>query len=58
MTYKFTNSAGKALEIANDIAMELGHGYVGTEHLLYGLVEEGTGVARYYKNLEQLLKRY
>ena len=45
MTYKFTNSAAKAIEIANDIAMELGHGYVGTEHILYGLIEEGTGVA-------------
>ena len=45
MTYKFTNSAAKAIEIANDIAMELEHGYVGTEHILYGLIEEGTGVA-------------
>ena len=45
MTYKFTNSAGKAIGIANDVASELGHGYVGTEHILYGLVEEGTGVA-------------
>lgn len=45
MTYKFTKSAENAIEIANDIAIELGHDYVGTEHLLYGLVKEGTGVA-------------
>ena len=45
MTYKFTGSASKAIEIANDIAMELGHNYIGTEHILYGLVAEGTGVA-------------
>ncbi len=45
MTYKFTKSAESAIEIANDIAIELGHNYVGTEHLLYGLANEGTGVA-------------
>ena len=45
MTYKFTNSCNKAIEIAGDIAMELGHSYIGTEHLLYGLVKEGNGVA-------------
>ena len=45
MTYKFTNRAKKALEIANEIALELGHNYIGTEHLLYGLIKENTGVA-------------
>lgn len=45
MNYKFTNRAEKAINIANDIAAELGHNYIGTEHLLYGLVEEGSGVA-------------
>jgi len=45
MTYKFTNSAQRAIEIANDVAIELGHNYIGTEHILYGLVKEGTGVA-------------
>ena len=43
--YKFTNKAEKAIQIANEIASELGHNYIGTEHLLYGLVEEGTGLA-------------
>ncbi|MCL2354305.1 MAG: ATP-dependent Clp protease ATP-binding subunit [Oscillospiraceae bacterium] len=45
MEYKFTNSSKKAIEISNEIAVELGHSYVGTEHLLYGLVKEGTGIA-------------
>ena len=45
MTYKFTNRAEKAINIANEIAADMGHSYIGTEHLLYGLVEEGTGIA-------------
>jgi len=45
MTYKFTNRAKKAIEIANDCAIELGHNYIGTEHILYGLAKEGNGVA-------------
>lgn len=45
MTYKFTNSAQNVLEIAKEIAIELGHNYIGTEHILYGLTEEENGVA-------------
>ena len=45
MTYKFTNRANKAIEIANNIALELGHSYIGTEHILYGLAKEGNGIA-------------
>ncbi len=45
MVYKFTNRAEQAIEIANDLAIELGHNYIGTEHLLYGLIKEGNGVA-------------
>ena len=45
MVYKFTNRAEKAIEIANEIALELGHTYIGTEHILYGLAKEGTGIA-------------
>ena len=45
MMYKFTNRAEKALEIANEISLELGHNYIGTEHIFYGLAKEGTGVA-------------
>ena len=45
MTYKFTASAENVLEIANDLAEEMGHSYIGTEHLLFGLIKEGSGVA-------------
>ena len=45
MKYKFTNSAQVALETATNLAIKLGHDYVGTEHILYGLVEEPSGVA-------------
>ena len=45
MTYKFTNKANKVIEYANDIALKLGHNYMGTEHILYGLVKEGDSIA-------------
>jgi len=45
MTYKFTTRAKKAIETANDISLELGHNYIATEHILYGLVTEGAGIA-------------
>ncbi len=45
MTYKFTNIAKKAIELANALALELGHSYIGTEHILYGLAKEENGVA-------------
>ena len=45
MIYKFTSKAKKVIEIANDISIELGHNYIGTEHILYGLVKEGEGIA-------------
>ncbi len=42
---RFTEKAEKAIAYAQEGAMKLGHNYVGTEHLLLGLVQEGTGVA-------------
>ena len=45
MIYKFTKRAEKAIQIANEIALDFGHNYIGTEHLLYGLLKEGSGVA-------------
>ena len=45
MIYKFTNKAKKVIEISNDISIELGHNYIGTEHILYGLAKEGEGIA-------------
>ena len=45
MTYKFTESAKNAIGIANELTSELGHSYIGTEHILYGLTKEENGVA-------------
>ena len=45
MKYKFTNSAQVALETATNLAIKLGHDYVGSEHILFGLVDEENGVA-------------
>ena len=45
MVYKFTKSGEKVLEIANELASDMGHSYIGTEHILYGLCCEENGVA-------------
>ena len=42
---KFTPTAEEALRLAQEAAGELGHGYVGTEHLLLGLMREDEGLA-------------
>lgn len=45
MVYKFTNRAEQALSLAQECAKQLGHEFVGSEHLLYGLIKEGNGLA-------------
>ena len=45
MIYKFTSRAKQAIECAQEEAISLGHNYVGSEHILYGLIKEGAGVA-------------
>ncbi|CCY83734.1 ATP-dependent Clp protease ATP-binding subunit [Clostridium sp. M62/1] len=45
MIDRFTEKAREAIRLAVETAGELEHGYVGTEHLLLGLLREGTGVA-------------
>ena len=42
---KFTPTAEEALQLAQEAAGELGHGYMGTEHLLLGLMREDEGLA-------------
>ena len=42
---RFTPAAEGALRLAQEAASELGHSYVGTEHLLVGLVRQGEGLA-------------
>ena len=41
----FTPRAKKALELAAEEARALGHNYIGTEHILLGLIREGEGIA-------------
>ena len=51
MLDKFTEKATTALNLALEAARDLGHNYVGSEHILIGLLREGSGVAA--KVLEQ-----
>ncbi len=48
----FTPRAKKVLELSRREALQLGHNYIGTEHILLGLIREGEGVAA--KVLEKL----
>ncbi len=47
----FTEKAREAITQAHHVACGMGHGYIGSEHLLLGLIKEGTGVAA--KELEK-----
>src|SRR5919197_12297 len=49
---KFTERARKVLQLAQEEAQRFNHNYIGTEHLLLGLVREGEGIAA--KVLESL----
>ena len=44
-TIAYTPRAKKVIELSMDEARKLGHSYVGTEHILLGLIREGEGVA-------------
>ena len=55
---KFTERARKVMVHAKEEARRFGHDYIGTEHILLGLVKEGTGVAAHVlKSLGVDLKR-
>ena len=45
MQEQYTPMAAKALKLAKTAAKKLHHNYIGTEHLLLGLLMEGEGVA-------------
>ena len=45
MFENFTEQANRAVVLANEEARRLDHNYIGTEHLLLGLIREGQGVA-------------
>ncbi|HAM44607.1 MAG TPA: hypothetical protein DCM67_06270, partial [Propionibacteriaceae bacterium] len=42
---RFTDRARRVIVLAQDEARMLNHNYIGTEHLLLGLIHEGEGVA-------------
>ncbi len=42
---QFTQRAQTSLRLAQEASVQLGHGYVGSEHLLFGLLKEGQGIA-------------
>ena len=48
MQNRFTQKAQNVLNLALQTASEMGHTYIGSEHLLLGLCREGTGVAAHY----------
>ena len=45
MVYKFTKSGEKVIDFASDSVIYLGHNYIGSEHILYGLAKEPNGLA-------------
>jgi len=54
----YTPRAKKVIELSQDEARKLGHSYVGTEHILLGLIREGEGVAaRVLLNLDVSLNK-
>ena len=57
-TIHYTPRAKKVVELSQDEARKLGHSYVGTEHILLGLIREGEGVAaRVLNNLDVSLNK-
>ena len=58
MYERFTDRARKVMQLANQEAQRLNHEYIGTEHILLGLVKEGSGVAaNALKNLDIDLRK-
>src|SRR5215510_216549 len=58
MYERFTDRARKVMQLANQEAQRFNHEYIGTEHVLLGLVKEGSGVAaNVLKNLDIDLRR-
>jgi ATP-dependent Clp protease ATP-binding subunit ClpC len=58
MYERFTDRARKVMQLANQEAQRFNHDYVGTEHILLGLVKEGSGVAaNVLKNLDIDLRK-
>lgn len=69
MEYRLTEAAKNVWKISEEFARELGHVYLGTEHILYGLVKNNLGIVSgifkdnkidasvIYKNVEEIIGR-
>lgn len=58
MNERFTDRARKVMQLANQEAQRFNHEYIGTEHILLGLIKEGSGVAAHVlKNLDIDLRK-
>ena len=58
MYERFTDRARKVMQLANQEAQRFSHEYIGTEHILLGLIKEGSGVAaNVLKNLDIDLRK-
>ena len=58
MYERFTDRASKVMQLANQEAQRFNHEYIGTEHVLLGLIKEGSGVAaNVLKNLDIDLRK-
>jgi len=58
MYERFTDRARKVMQLANQEAQRFNHEYIGTEHVLLGLIKEGSGVAaNVLKNLDVDLRK-
>src|SRR5207302_11445006 len=58
MYERFTDRARKVMQLANQEAQRFSHEYIGTEHILLGLIKEGSGVAaNALKNLDIDLRK-
>src|SRR5215469_2071300 len=58
MYERFTDRARKVMQLANQEAQRFNHQYIGTEHVLLGLIKEGSGVAaNVLKNLDVDLRK-
>jgi ATP-dependent Clp protease ATP-binding subunit ClpC len=52
MEGNFSNRVNEVIKLSREEAIRLGHDYIGTEHLLLGIIREGEGIAcQILKNL-------
>ena len=56
--YEFTGRATRVLELAREFSKDHNYSFIGTEHILYGLVEEGEGLASKILSNQGLTSQY